>query len=185
MSLLRFGLVVQILGGVLYGDTVALHLMPASQLVSAGQSVFTDVRITGLGTPPSVGAFDLAVSYDAGLLSFAAVSFSPLLGDVSLSEALTGFSLSPGIVEFAEVSLLTPAQLDALQSPNFMLTTLSFQALESGTATFSFASGVVDDAFGDKLTEIPEPRTLHFLGSALAGWLVLAGRRRASGLLRR
>jgi len=98
------------------------------------------VDIAGLGNPPSVGAFDLTVLYDSALVSFGGVTFGPLLGDTSM-EALTSSNASPGVVEFAEVSLLAPAQLDGLQSPGFTLATLSFEGLGSGTASFSLAGG--------------------------------------------
>jgi hypothetical protein len=75
-------------------------------------------------------------------------------------EALTDFTFMSGAVEFAEVSLLSPAQLDALQPANFSLATITFTALASGTSSLSFLEATVDDAFGNK---IPEPGTLVLL----------------------
>ena len=69
---------------------------------------------------------------------------------------------SPGMVEFAEISLLSPTELDALQTSAFSLGTLSFTALGSGTASFSFSAGVVDDGFGKKLAAISEPPLSSF-----------------------
>jgi hypothetical protein len=74
---------------------------------------------------------------------------------------------SPGMVEFAEISLLSPTELDALQTSAFSLGTLSFTALGSGTASFSFSAGVVDDGFGKKLAAISEPPPFLLLATAL------------------
>jgi hypothetical protein len=175
-----FGFLPHVLGGILFAGPISLQLIPGSQQVTAGHAVSTEVDIGGLGLPPSVGAFDLSVSYDTSLLSFTSVNFGSLLGDVDMFEALTTSNLSHGVIEFAEVSLLTPAELDTLQVSNFSLATLTFQALNSGGAGFSFVTGVVDDAFGNKLTEIPEPRTLFLVGSMLAVlvacWVFISGK---------
>jgi hypothetical protein len=81
---------------------------------------------------------------------------------------LTAFDFSsPGRVEFAEVSLLSPSELDALQPSSFLLANLSFIAISNGTSLFFFADNqIVDDAFGNKLL-IPEPATALLLGLGL------------------
>jgi hypothetical protein len=169
-----------------WADTISLSLVPSAEAVTLGQAVEVTVHISGLGTPPSVGAFDLNVRFDPSLLlpTPTPVSFGTLLGDPGAipPQALTAFTLSVGVVEFAEVSLLAPSDLDSLQAMHggsFDLSTLSFTALESGTASFSFSVGVVDDAFGNKLKVIPEPSALVLLGSALVAITL----RRVKGLL--
>jgi hypothetical protein len=149
---------------------VFLSLTPTSATVTTGNIVDLDVSISGLGNPPSVGTFDLSVGFDSTILSPTSVTFGPLLGDPSLLEALTAFDLSsPGIVEFAEVSLLSPSDLDALQSPSFSLATISFTAISEGSSPFFFAGNqIVDDAFGNKLpVSTPEPDTVLLLGVSL------------------
>jgi hypothetical protein len=147
----------------LCASPISLVLTPASIPVTAGQTVNVVASISGLGNPPSVGSFDLSVAFDPALVSPAGVAFGSFLGDVSLGEAITDFTSSPGVFEFAEVSLLTSSQLDALQgaqSGSFGLAAVSFTGLTSGTVSFGFSTGVVDDSFGNKLVEIPEPSTL-------------------------
>jgi len=152
-----------------YAEAISLALAPSAASVSLGDAVNVDVNIAGLasGGPPSVGAFDLDVAFDPSVLSPTGVAFGPFLGNPLLFEALTDFKFStPGIVDFAEVSLLSPFELDVLQPATFSLATLSFTAIGSGTSQFNFAGDIrVDDPFGNKLSiSIPEPATVILLG---------------------
>ena len=159
-------------GTVLAG--VHLNLFPSAPTVTPGDLLSVDVFISGLGNgvPPSVGAFDLDIAFDPGILTPIAVVFGPFLGDPSLFEALvsTDFSI-PGIADIAETSLLHSAELDALQPSNFSLATLTFAAIGSGQSLLSFVGDVrVDDAFGIKLA-IPEPGTALLLALGLLALL--------------
>ena len=147
---------------------VFLSLVPSSATVTTGNTVNVNVFISGVGDPPSVGAFDLNVGFDPAILAPTGVTFGAFLGDPTLFEALTAFDFgTPGRVEFAEVSLLLPSELDALQRSGFLLAILSFSAIGNGTSPFFFAGNqIVDDAFGNKLP-IPEPATVFLLGLGL------------------
>jgi hypothetical protein len=162
--------IVLLLGAAALADVV-VYFDPYSQPVITGQQVNVDVVISGLGNfmPPSAGSFDLTAAFDPTLLLPTTVTFGPFLGDPNLGQALTGYQFSASEVEFAEVSLLTPEQLDALQPGMFTLATLSFTALRDGTASFSLVDGVVDDPFGHKLFIVPEPGTVALLASGLLG----------------
>ena len=94
-----------------------LNLVPSSLTVVPAQPMTADIVISGLapGGPPSVGAFDLDVSFASAILSPTGVTFGSFLGIPGL-EALTDFKFLPGLVDLAEVSLLSPSALDALQS---------------------------------------------------------------------
>jgi hypothetical protein len=171
---------------------ITVDFVPSTQSVGVGQPVAVDVVISGLtaGAPPSVGAFDLDVSFNAGILSPTGVTFGPFLGDPALLEALTSVAVTPGLVDFAEVSLLLPAELDALQPASFSLATLSFDALMAGTSPLTFSQVAIADAFGATLTAsvssgsinvvVPEPGTLLLLGAAITG-LMLVRRRSVFG----
>lgn len=153
---------------------VTLSFVPSNPVLTAlGQSVAIDVVVSGVMRPPSVGAFDLDVTYDASMLSPGDVVFGPFLGDASLSETLTDITFSPGLVDFAAVSLLPSTDLDALQPDSFRLATLQFTATGYGASLLTFTQTIVDDAFGAKIenttnigriTSIPEP----------SGWVLLA-----------
>jgi hypothetical protein len=149
----------------------SLSFVPASQVIGVGQPVTVDIFISGLGagSPPSVGTFDLDVSFDPATLSPTGVTFGPFLGNPSdPAETITDFNFLPGVVDLAELSFLAPTELDALQPASFSLATLSFDALAKGTSPLTFSQVIVDDAFGGKLTidpvsgqvTVPEPSSL-------------------------
>lgn len=150
---------------------VIVSLTPDSAMVTLGDTLDVDVLIAGLRnfTPPSVGAFDLDVSFDAAILSPTGVTFGPFLGDPDpfAFETFTDFQFLTGVVDFAEVSLLSPAELDGLQPSGFRLATLSFDAIATGVSPLMLTQISVDDPFGVNL--IPEPRTLWLIGVGLAG----------------
>ena len=94
-----------------------LSVNQSSTMVTSGSSLAADVVISGLALPPEVGAFDIGISYDPTLLIPRGITFGGFLGDPLLFEALTAsnFSFAPNVVEGAEVSLLSSAQLDMRQ----------------------------------------------------------------------
>jgi hypothetical protein len=115
-----------------------IQLLPSSQVAAPGDTVVLNLTVSGLGGS-AVGDFDLDVAFDPALLTLTSVSLGPFLGDVGIGEAID-FSLgllSPGEVNIAEVSLLSGAELDALQAEPFSLALLTFQvgALAPGAMT--------------------------------------------------
>jgi hypothetical protein len=159
--------------------SVLFELTPSPQIVVGGTSVSVNAVVTGLGNPPSVGSFDIDIGFNSALLSPTSVTFGTLLGDPALFEALTDFKFSPGVVNIAEVSLLSNAQLDARQSPNIILATLHFQALTSGTATFNYLGGPIDDGNGILLFggKVPEPATVFLTALSLMACAWVSRRR--------
>ena len=116
-----------------------------------------------------MGAFDLDVAFDQSIFAPTSVTFGLFLGDPSAFEAFTDFNFLSGVVDFAEVSLLSSAELDILQPSSFSLATLSFNAIGDGTSQFGFVGNqTVDDAFGEKLS-VPEPGTILLVASGLLG----------------
>jgi len=176
----------------------SLSFTPTSQSVGIGQPVTVQITVDGLGAgmAPSVGAFDLDVTFDPAVLLPTAVDFGLLLGDPDALEALTSSSLSSGLIDLAEVSLLAPSDLDALQPSSFTLATLSFISLAVGTSPLAFTQAFVDDAFAARIAldvtggtvdvaappggAVPMPASLVLLGAAMAAWLVVTRRRAAS-----
>jgi hypothetical protein len=152
---------------------ITVDLIPSSFTVTSGQALSTDVFVSGLGasSPPSVGSFDVTVIFDPTLLTATGLTFGPFLGSVGSGEVLVSSTTVPGKISVAAVSLLTPAELDALQPASFSLASLSFVASASGSTALNISSKIVGDAFGDDLV-VPEPRTFLLLSVGLGAALL-------------
>lgn len=166
-----------------------IALLPAS---GPGPSATLEVVVSGLGSPtaPSLGAFDIDIVFDPALLDVSSVAFGSGLGDPT-TEAFAEWGTAPGAVNLAEVSLLSPVALDALQPSSFVLATLEVDLLGSSAAAVSFGDVLLGDAFGRRLDVdaargatvgdvIPEPSAAAVFAAGLA--LVAARlRRRRTG----
>lgn len=168
--------------------TVAISIAPSSQVVPFGSIATFDLRVSGLGdhTAPSLGTFDLALSFDGAILGFN----SFLFGDPSLGDELDLFglgsitSISPavGSVEIFELSLDSISDLNDLQAPNFILGSFSFSTLAIGSSSLTLIKNALGDASGGALDAIlnggnvdvaanegvPEPGTILMLISGVS-----------------
>jgi len=159
----------------------SIQLLPAASVVGVGDSFAIEIAISGLGpqgSPPSVGAFEVAVGFDPSQLGFEGASFGSLLGDPSNpAETIIDVNATAGLSDVAEVSLLSPPALDALQPDGFVLATLTFQSLALGTSSLDLSKVVVSDGFGQRLAiaslsgaevnAVPEPAGFLSLATAL------------------
>src|SRR5262245_13116575 len=125
-----------------------LSFVPVTQTVLLGQQAVVQVEIsdTAAFAAPSIGGYDLTVAFDSGILAASEVIFQSFLGN-PLSLTAADISI-PGFVNLAEVSFLSPAELDALQPDTFLLGLLVFDTIALGVSPLSFASLLVSDAFG-------------------------------------
>ena len=99
---------------------ITIGFSPASQTVEVGDTVLVDVVISDLAGE-IVSAYDLDVTYDASILSATDVTFGTFLGDEFFFEVFNDFDLSvPGVVDFAQLSLLSDFELAALQPDSFV-----------------------------------------------------------------
>jgi hypothetical protein len=129
---------------------VTIDLVPSTTAVNPGDPVDVAVVISGLGSfaSPSVGGFDLVLTFDPALFATNGLAFGAFLGDVGGGEALTGSSIVVGDWTAFEVSLLTPGQLNTLQPDSFTLFTASFTAIGSGSGDFSMTANSLSDESG-------------------------------------
>jgi hypothetical protein len=181
-------LVQTLLLGVLFLATPAQAAMitvePAFQQVSVGDSVDVALNISGLGdgTAPSVGIFDLDVTWDATILALQHVTY----GDPVLGDQLDPFGLGsvqavldlPGYANVFELSLDSPMDLDVMQADSFTMATLTFDTLAVGISPVDVTVLSLGDALGDAIpvqvaggavNPIPEPspEVLFSLGAFL------------------
>lgn len=170
---------------------ISLSLTPRTQTITAGSLVTMDLRIDGLGSgvAPSLGTYDLDVTFNPSILSFISATFGDgVLGnqlDLSGLGNVSALTPSTGVVNLFELSLDTAGDLNTLQADAFVLASLSFSGLSGGTSPLGLSVNVLGDADGAPLaaslstgsvvvtpsTAIPEPATyaLMLAGFALTG----------------
>jgi len=161
---------------------ITIGFEPASQIVPVGELVSVDLVISGLGdySEPSLGSFDLNITYDTAILDFTGYTLGSYLGDISLWEAVDDSwgETTPGTINLAEVSLLSVSELDALQPSSFPLATLTFDTLTIGTSSLDISITALADAYGDPLSadvqsgnisSVPAPATFILIGFGLGG----------------
>jgi hypothetical protein len=176
-------------------NAATISIDPSSQSTTVGSTVSATVRIADLttGTAPSLGGYDLNLSFDSAVLSFSGLTYGSgldVLGLGSIRVSDTG-SAALGLLNVVEISLDEESDLNALQTDAFGLFTVTFQALAAGTSGLSLQVNSLADAAGLGLNAatangsigvapVPLPAAAWLLFSGLAG---LAGisRRRSHG----
>jgi hypothetical protein len=164
-------------------------VLPGGTEVVVGASVSVEVLVSDLGdgVAPSLGSFDGDVTFDPGLLTYDDVAFGLELGE-PVTEALVSVDVAGGVLTGTAVSLLSPAELDALQGSSVTLGTLFFVASGLGSGQIEVTRAQLSDAFGAPLaidwlgsspiTVIPEPTTILLVACGLAGLAIRQSRLR-------
>jgi len=183
------------------GSAATISLQPASQIGMPGDTVFLDLTVSGLGdgTAPSLGAFDIDLTFDDAALDFIGGIFGDGLNDLldPFTPLVQSLSAGIGTINLAEVSLLVtplgdPTPLDLWQADAFVLATLEFLVVDLDPGTFTvvdFDDYLLGDGFGVELvdvgseaatifnpdTTVAEPMSILLLGVAMLG--LVAARR--------
>ncbi len=169
---------------------IVVAVAPLDSEVTVGQIFELEYWITGFGdyAPPSLGSFDLTMEFDGALVSYDSTIVGDFLGDVGAGEAVANIIVSLADVNVTESSLLTPAQLVALQPSSFVVFRVQFMAEAVGDASFEPTVTMILDEIGRPLNlELGALATVHILQRqaiptlstvgicALIGVLLLAG----------
>ncbi len=180
-------------------EAISIEFVPSSQFVTIGSPANVAIRITGLGnlSAPSLGTFDLDVSFNPVILGFSSATYGdPVLGDQLDLFGLGSLTVTtPGVgsVNLFELSLDLADDLNTLQTGAFTLATLGFATLAVGTSPLALSVNALGDADGNPLVAtldtgsvtvepaqvVPEPATLLLVGAGLLMALGL-GRRTTS-----
>ena len=167
---------------------VTVSLDPVSQTIVPGGTAMVDLNISGLGdfTAPSLGAFDLDVTFDNSIVSFTDVTFGTFLGDPGLGEAIALVDFSTG--GLLELSLLSSITLDAIQPAGFTLATLEYTGIGVGTSPLNLENVILSNALGfvipnptlvnASVTVLPVPGTFLLMATGLLSLAGCSWRRR-------
>jgi hypothetical protein len=183
------GSVLAVIPGLAMANQVQLGFLPPSQTAAVGSfvQVALGISLLNIGEPPSLGAYDVTVSFNPGLLVFSQVDFGdPVLGnqlDVFRLGTIQKITPGDGTVQLFELSLDSAADLDSFQVGDFTLFTLTFAAVAPGSTALNLDINALADAVGAPLTattesgsiitrsvpndDVPEPTTAALLGLSL------------------
>lgn len=128
-----------------------LFAMPQSETAALNSTIQVAVGFSGFGNGNTLRSYDLTVNYDGQHLSYQGAS----VGDPSLGDQLNlehdndvAPKMTPGVgsLNISETSTDEPATLLETQAANFVIVTLTFQAIAPGAAPVSVTINDLKDA---------------------------------------
>lgn len=171
-------------------SSAVISIIPSDQEIGIGGEATIALTISGLGTgtAPSLGTFDLDISYRSDVLSINPGDV--VFGDPAGSDQLDINNLGSitevknpetGVIRIFELSLDDASDLDSLQADSFTLATLTFKGEQIGISPVGISVLSLVDASGQPLSAdlesgsirvVPLPGAIVLFGSGIIGLLV-------------
>ena len=128
---------------------ISLNFFPSSQVVELGDTVSVNLRISDLGemSSPSLGAFDLNINFDSSIVDLTDVGFEDQLSLFN-TPSLNFFIPENDRVNLVEISNNSPLELDMFQETYFVLASLDFNTVSSGSTLLTITDAILSDANG-------------------------------------
>lgn len=174
---------------------VGLAVQPPASAVLLGEVADVAIAIEGLvgAAAPSLGSYELTLSFDPAVVEFVEVLFGdPLLGNQLNTGGfgtLNGAAAGALGVNMFEVSLDAPDHLNLLQAGSFVLATVRFRAIGVGTTGLAIdaATLLLGDAYAMPLAAALSPGalTVALVPEPSAAWLFAFGGAVVGGCLAR
>ena len=147
----------------------------------------------GDGSAPSLGAFDIDLTFDSSLYTPNSITFGdPVIGNQLdlfgfMSNPSGAFLPDPNTLNLFEVSLDFSLDLDTMQAPAFILVTVVFDVNQkTGLGLFDLSINGLSDSNGGSLDAktigvevqvVPVPAAIWLFGAGLIGLIGFTKRR--------
>lgn len=124
-----------------HAAALRIDLVPATPTVSVGGTAQLSVVMSGFASLNQIlSGWSFGLTFDPAIVAFGAFAFGAELGGGA--GVVTGATAGQGSIDLFAVSLLTDAELDALQGDAVTLGVLTFTGLAPGISSLSFVEGL-------------------------------------------
>jgi hypothetical protein len=175
-------------------DALTLSVVPQASTVNVGGTVSVDVVASDLvgGGAPSLGDYDLVLSFDSSVLSFSGIAFGTGLNVTGVPSLIQDYAVGSGSVNAYESSFEDTNDLNGLQPGAFTLFTITFNAAQVGASLLSLGVNALGNAAGtgSLAADVVNGASIAVTGAPAvplpaAGWLLLTGLAGVGSLVRR